>query len=937
MTLRYASRPRPGSAFFEARAALLVLVLVFAAVPAAAQTGTCAVGTAERDLNVSDVQARLYNIGNHYWRGASPIYQVPQFTGPNPGGATPVFASGIWVAGMVGGDLRVAGARYDSYEFWPGPLDPGPSLPNAADCSAYDRIWVVTTADVALYEGTGIATADLAQWPVGLGAAAVDNGGTPIVTTDRTRVINLAAGERPVVYGSQTAFWVMNDVGNVHDETETGPLGIEVRATAFSVYASGDDVLSRATFYRYEVINRNTVPIEDGLFSLFADPDLGDASDDYIGTDTTRGFAYVYNADDDDTGANSYGLHPPAFAADFLDGLGYSMYYNNSAGPTGDPGNGLEYYRTMQALFREGQPLTMGGDGTNPAGVPTHYFYPGDPVIPTYWSEPCTDPACTTSNTPSDRRFTATAPGFRLEPGESRTFNLALLFARGASNLASITALRAASDQVQGLHDSGALYGPALDTPLNALAAPSPTAPADGAALPVGVDEVTLTWAAVPGAAVYEVEVDTAAVPFQGAEARARTTAPAFEYHLIGGSGATYHWRVRAFALGASSPYSAPRSFTSPGFAQPGISGEAIVEIARPGGADPCAGAPVDPGCVQGLGGNTVFHDGDTGADYYVTGGGGTGEIVRLSRFVHMASPDYYEIRFTPAGGHAIYFPPDNHVVHVPFELWNVRTTLSNASDDVRMIPFINPNTPGSTPLDWTNHLTGSDTWAGRPRPTVPVSDWIYWMMPDRPNGYALFETAAVGFGGPGAVYNPAADGDTQVEGDPYNGGNCTNQGNYVAWCYRNGEPETNIYPFQGAPGAQFVYPIGRLAFADLAGDGTTPPTGTVVRFRSALLGSVVANEPVPTGPVTALAVERVAPNPARGRAVVAYAVPSAGRTVVAVYDALGRRVAVLADGAVAAGRHEAELDTAGLSPGVYVVVVESGGARAARTLAVVR
>ncbi|HLA64522.1 MAG TPA: hypothetical protein VK610_08835, partial [Rhodothermales bacterium] len=639
----------------------LALLLSLAALPAAAQTGTCAVGTAERDLDASDVQARLYTIGALFWRGASPIYNVPQFTGPNPGDAVPVFASGIWIGGRVGGDLRVAAARYDNYEFWPGPLDPGPSLPNAADCSAYDRIWVVTTADVALYEATGMASTDLAQWPVGLGAASVDAGGTPIVTTDRTRVLDLAAGERPVVYGSQTAFWVMNDVGNAHGETGSLPLGIEVRATAFSVYATGDDVLNQSTFYRYEVINRNTVAIEDGAFAVFLDTDLGDAVDDYLGTDTTRGLAYTYNSDNNDEGAGGYGVAPPAFGVDLLDGLGYTMYYNGNAGDTGDPSNALHYYRVMRAYWRGGQPLTFGGDGFNPAGVPTHYFYPGDPG--SYWSEGCTAPACTASNTPNDRRYAATAPDFRLEPGEHRVFNLALLFARGASNLASVTALRAASDRVQGLHDSGALYGPGVATPLTLLVTPALSAPGDGAALPLGADRVTLAWAAVPGAVRYEVEVDTAAVPFRGGQTRARTTSPTFLYRLIGGSGATYHWRVRAFALGAASPSSAARSFTSPGFAVPGFSEPAIIEVARPGGADPCAGAPADPGCAGGLGGNTVFHDGDTGGDYYVSGGGGNGQTVRLSRFVHMASPDYYEIRFTATGGHAIYFPPDNHVV----------------------------------------------------------------------------------------------------------------------------------------------------------------------------------------------------------------------------------------------------------------------------------
>lgn len=68
------------------------------------------------------------------------------------------------------------------------------------------------------------------------------------------------------------------------------------------------------------------------------------------------------------------------------------------------------------------------------------------------------------------------------------------------------------------------------------------------------------------------------------------------------------------------------------------------------------------------------------------------------------------------------------------------------------------------------------------------------------------------------------------------------------------------------------------------------------------------------------------AANPMRGRGPVRYTVPTAGRVRLAVYDVLGREVAVLADGAVAAGSHEAPWDTAALAPGVYVVRLEAGG-----------
>lgn len=51
----------------------------------------------------------------------------------------------------------------------------------------------------------------------------------------------------------------------------------------------------------------------------------------------------------------------------------------------------------------------------------------------------------------------------------------------------------------------------------------------------------------------------------------------------------------------------------------------------------------------------------------------------------------------------------------------------------------------------------------------------------------------------------------------------------------------------------------------------------------------------------------------------------------------LGRRVAVLADGDMPAGRHEARLDGRTLAPGVYVVRLTAGRRSVSRLVTVVR
>ncbi len=86
-----------------------------------------------------------------------------------------------------------------------------------------------------------------------------------------------------------------------------------------------------------------------------------------------------------------------------------------------------------------------------------------------------------------------------------------------------------------------------------------------------------------------------------------------------------------------------------------------------------------------------------------------------------------------------------------------------------------------------------------------------------------------------------------------------------------------------------------------------------------------------------------VHPNPSGGRVVVRLTLPSSSVAVALVYDALGRRVAVLHDGPLAAGAHPFALDASVLAPGVYVVHVRvspEGGAvswTAVRRLTVTR
>lgn len=78
-------------------------------------------------------------------------------------------------------------------------------------------------------------------------------------------------------------------------------------------------------------------------------------------------------------------------------------------------------------------------------------------------------------------------------------------------------------------------------------------------------------------------------------------------------------------------------------------------------------------------------------------------------------------------------------------------------------------------------------------------------------------------------------------------------------------------------------------------------------------------------------------PNPSSSQVTVTLTTPTAGRVRVAVYDVLGREVAVAHDGPVSSGASRFSVSVGGLSPGAYVVRAEGAGGVAVRSLTVAR
>ena len=120
------------------------------------------------------------------------------------------------------------------------------------------------------------------------------------------------------------------------------------------------------------------------------------------------------------------------------------------------------------------------------------------------------------------------------------------------------------------------------------------------------------------------------------------------------------------------------------------------------------------------------------------------------------------------------------------------------------------------------------------------------------------------------------------------------------------------------------------------APEGSVWATGwTALDQGGFLSGLATPNEE--TTSATGFGLESVYPNPARSAAAVTFELDRAQAVTVAVYDLLGREVAVLARGQQPAGHTTVGLDAASLPAGLYLVRLEGETASAVKKLVVVR
>jgi len=454
----------------------------------------CEPASQQADLDINNVRTRILNGGDMWWDLSNARYEIPKVEDLNDVRKNSMFAGAIWVGGQdAGNNLRLAAMTYrqSGSDFWPGPLDTVTANTEASRCDDWDNIYKVNGQDIIDHyddfkEGVlAAAKNSIAEWPAEGKNINEPQYIAPFFDYDNNGYYDPLAGDYPILQNEcrgstiensknlpedqpdQMLFFVYNDKGNIHSESQAEPIGLELQTTAFA-YQTNDEI-NNMTFYKTRIINRGFSELYNTYFGQWVDPDLGNYNDDYVGCDVGLSLGICYNGDDDDEGIRGYGLNPPSIGVDFFEGpktdtvingiptqielgMSYFCYYNNDFNPVnGNPQLPIHYYYYLSGRWKNGDFWTRGGNGVG-GTERTKYMFPfdTDPKFSDNWDER------QAGNAVGDRRFLQSSGPFTLMPGAVNNITVGVVWARASTGgaIGSLGLLKESSRKAQVLFNN---------------------------------------------------------------------------------------------------------------------------------------------------------------------------------------------------------------------------------------------------------------------------------------------------------------------------------------------------------------------------------------------------------------------------------------------------------------------------------------------------
>jgi hypothetical protein len=453
-------------------------------------------------LNINNIRANIdpNTLFNNISNGSS-SFEIPVGNGTHT-----IYSASLWLAGIdENGEIRTnVNTYHNASQKIAGPIMN--SSDYASEGHLWDKVWKIQCQEIQQFNAWYACTQDLGcdeavnfpgyqipasilTWPA---HGDVTKGQAfnlaPYFDRNNDNFYDPNSGDYPLIKGDEAIFFIYNDERSYYTGGDTHPpMSTEVHGMAYA-FSTSDIEINNTLFLNYKIYPRGTFTFNNSYVGFWADFDLGNSSDDYLGTDVSRSSFYAYNGDyfDENNGGIGYGSNLPAQSLTFLkgpkqdnNGLDDSFGIENNESINGlGFGDGIvdnEYWGLESFLRHDWNSSTLGSpvtethfynylsgkklDGSSltytSGGIDCKFMYPGssDPFnygtggtaqLP--WSE------YVTGSNAGDRVGVGSSGPFTISPGNVIELDLALVFGRdltGSGPQAGIAAMQEAIDTVR--------------------------------------------------------------------------------------------------------------------------------------------------------------------------------------------------------------------------------------------------------------------------------------------------------------------------------------------------------------------------------------------------------------------------------------------------------------------------------------------------------
>ncbi|MBU2444695.1 MAG: T9SS type A sorting domain-containing protein [Bacteroidetes bacterium] len=373
-----------------------------------------------------------------------------------------VYQDGLVFGGIMGNEIHVGGSAFRTS------LQAGNILSNGLPSNPADstfKVWKYRDNWQTLPPGNerNRFEFDYYNWPVQVGAPWIDFNNDGVYTP---------GFDKPKLWGDETNWMVMNAVDSSlsYSAFMSTPVGLEIHSHIYAY--SYTNFLKDVIFKKYRIINKSNKTINNFILSYWSDFDLGNASDDYVGCDSTLNLGIGYNGDEYDY---IYGI-PPAIGylllqgpivegsssdSAFFDDKWLKGYRNLSMGSftpiikgwyqgTTDPYNKGTWYNNLRGLK-----TVSGTPQIDPnTNLPTKFGLAGDPVKGSGWYEGTGWPG---GPNPYDRRMMMNSESFTFAPSDTQEVVYAILISQKINRLTSYVDLKTKAKAVRDFYYYGIL------------------------------------------------------------------------------------------------------------------------------------------------------------------------------------------------------------------------------------------------------------------------------------------------------------------------------------------------------------------------------------------------------------------------------------------------------------------------------------------------